>query len=69
MASKVIFMDGLIPGFHSTHAQCVVDGESSEFIRVKSGLPQGTVFGPLMFFFYINDNSNNLTSHIRLRIC
>ena len=66
MASKVIFIDGLIPGFHSTHAQRIVDGESSEFIRVMSGVPQGTLLGPLMFLLYINDISNNLTSHIRL---
>ena len=44
----------------------VVDGESSEFIRVMSGVPQGTILGPLMFLLYINDISNNLTSHIRL---
>ena len=42
----------------------VVDGESSEFIRVMSGVLQGTVLGPLMFLLYINNISNNLTSHI-----
>ena len=44
----------------------VADGEASDFVRVKSGVPQGTVLGPLMFFLYINDISENLTSHIRL---
>ena len=44
--------------------QCVVvDGEASDFVRVKFGVPQGTVLGPLMFLLYINDISENLTSH------
>ena len=32
----------------------VVDGEASDFVRVKSGVPQGAVLGLLMFLLYIN---------------
>ena len=43
-----------------------VDGEASDFIRVKSGVPQGTELGPLMYLLHIKNISENLTSHIRL---
>ena len=50
---------------HNRQQRVVINGSYSDYLPIESGVPRGSVLGPLFFLIYINDLEKNIRSNIK----